>query len=129
MGSGVIRKFSITYSLAQVPSGLMGDMLGAHLFLGSIIILWSLALAMHALAPNVTWMTGARVCFGLTQAGCYPTLSQISRVWFRRSIRTTLQGWVASFFGRSGGNKPKRRTQAPVSGRAPNDHEDSKPPE
>jgi len=95
--------FSISYSLAQVPSGLLGDFLGAHLFLGAIIVAWAVSLGLHAWAPNVRVLFATRIMFGLTQAGCYPTISQVSRTWFPRSIRTTLQGWIASFFGRSGG--------------------------
>jgi len=95
--------FSITYSLGQVPAGLLGDLLGAHLFLGVIIIAWSAALALHALAPESRMLYPARVFFGAAQAGCYSTLSKVSKTWFPRSVRTTLQGWIASFFGRMGG--------------------------
>ncbi|MFN0055777.1 MAG: MFS transporter, partial [Planctomycetales bacterium] len=41
--------------------------------------------------------------FGLGQAGCYPNLNKVTKVWFPFSERTTVQGWVASFFGRMGG--------------------------
>jgi ACS family glucarate transporter-like MFS transporter len=44
-----------------------------------------------------------RVAFGFLQAGCYSMLSKMSKTWFPYSVRTTLQGWIASFFGRMGG--------------------------
>ena len=95
--------FSFTYSVCQVPAGAMGDLLGAHLFLSTTIIAWSVALALHALPPDGSWMVPVRVLFGIAQAGCYATLSKVSKVWFPRSVRTTMQGWVATFFGRGGG--------------------------
>ena len=39
----------------------------------------------------------------MTQAGCYPALGKVTQAWFPLSIRTSLQGWIASFFGRMGG--------------------------
>ena len=100
---GLDAVFGTAYSLAQVPTGVLCDIFGAHLFLGTIIIAWSLALGMHAWVTGVKGLTATRVLFGLTQAGCYPTVSKVSRMWFPRSIRTSLQGCIASFFGRIGG--------------------------
>lgn len=95
--------FSATYGFGQIPSGILCDWFGPHLLLGSIIILWSLAMGGVALATGFASMTAARVAFGLTQAGCYPTLSKVSKLWFPLAVRTTVQGWVATFFGRGGG--------------------------
>jgi sugar phosphate permease len=41
--------------------------------------------------------------FGLGQAGCYPNLNKVSKVWFPLGERTAVQGWISSFFGRMGG--------------------------
>ena len=97
--------FSFTYSVMQVPAGLAGDILGAHLFLSATIIIWSLALALHAMVPDAYYqlLYPVRVLFGIAQAGCYATLSKMSKTWFPHSVRTILQGWIASFFGRMGG--------------------------
>src|SRR5947208_113646 len=43
------------------------------------------------------------VIFALAQAGCYPVLSKVTRSWFPVSVRTTVQGLVASLSGRAGG--------------------------
>ncbi|GAB4154930.1 MAG: MFS transporter [Planctomycetaceae bacterium] len=94
--------FSFTYMFGQVPAGLLGDLIGAHIFLSVTILAWSVALWLHTVAPNMEWMVPVRVLFGLAQAGCYSMLSKISKLWFPRSIRTVLQGWIASFFGRMG---------------------------
>ncbi len=94
--------FNYGYMAFQVPSGLFVDAMGAHLFLGGIIILWSLGLGLHAWAPNVKSLVMARAMFGIGQAGAFATLSRITRNWYPSSIRTSVQGWVSVFSGRMG---------------------------
>jgi len=100
---GLSSAFYATYLFFQIPSGLLADFAGPHLFLGGIIIAWSAVLALHAWAPDQNAMLGVRMLFGTAQAGCYPALGRVTRVWFPASIRTSLQGWIASFSGRMGG--------------------------
>ena len=95
--------FYATYVAMQVPCGMLVDWLGTHLFLGGIILAWSGVLALHAWAPNRAAMYAVRVLFGATQAGCYPALGKVTQAWFPLSIRTSLQAWIASFSGRTGG--------------------------
>ncbi|MCH7686320.1 MAG: MFS transporter [Planctomycetes bacterium] len=95
--------FSASYGFGQIPSGILCDWFGPHVLLGTIIIFWSLSMGGVALASGFASMLIARVVFGLTQAGCYPTLSKVSKLWFPLSVRTSVQGWIATFFGRGGG--------------------------
>ena len=95
--------FSLTYSLCQTLLGILGDIAGVHLVLTGMIIVWSIGLAMHAWAPSEHEMWYARATFGMGQSGVYANLSRLSRTWFPASIRTTLQGWMGTFFGRMGG--------------------------
>jgi sugar phosphate permease len=95
--------FPISYGIGQVPSGMLCDWFGARALLGSMIVLWSLSMAGTALATGLVSMALARVVFGLTQAGCYPVLSKVTKNWFPLGMRTTAQGWIATFFGRGGG--------------------------
>jgi ACS family glucarate transporter-like MFS transporter len=66
-------------------------------------LVWSLTMGGMALARGFTSMAGVRVLFGLAQAGCYPNLGKVTKTWFPIDERTTVQGFVASFFGRLGG--------------------------
>jgi len=95
--------FSLSYGFGQVPAGMLCDWFGPHFLLGTIIGLWSLSMGAVAMATGYTSMLAARLTFGLTQAGCYPTLSKVTRLWFPLSVRTSVQGWIATFFGRGGG--------------------------
>ena len=95
--------FSLMYGLGQIPTGMLCDWFGPHLLLGSMILTWSLATGAVAIVTSYTSMVASRAVFGLTQAGCYPTLSKVSKLWFPLAVRTSVQGWIATFFGRGGG--------------------------
>jgi len=95
--------FAISYGAGQVPFGMLGDWFGPAAILGTIIGAWSLTLGATALATSYASMLAVRFSFGIAQAGCYANLSKATKVWFPPNVRTTVQGWVASFFGRSGG--------------------------
>ena len=95
--------FNFTYTVGQIPSGILGDLFGSFLFLGIIILAWSLVLPLFGLTGNVYGLGALRVFFGASQAGCYPNLAKVTRNWIPLSSRTTCQGIIASFFGRFGG--------------------------
>lgn len=95
--------FYASYSLGQIPGGIVCDMFGPHLFVGIIIAIWSLTMPCLGLAGSMNGLIAARLGFGAAQAGCYPSLAKVTREWFPIAQRTTIQGLVASFFGRSGG--------------------------
>ncbi|MCH7989932.1 MAG: MFS transporter, partial [Planctomycetes bacterium] len=94
--------FQACYSVFQVPSGILVDATGAHLFLGGIIILWSIGLAMHAWAPDLNSMRLARAVLGTGQAGAFAAVSRITRTWFPFTSRTFAQGFMGVFSGRTG---------------------------
>lgn len=100
---GIYTVFNLSYGAAQIPSGILCDVLGVHLVLVAIVLLWSAVLPTVGLTGNVYGLYGLRVVFGLAQAGCYPALTRVTKSWFPQSTRTVVQGFIASFFGRSGG--------------------------
>ncbi|MBI3865269.1 MAG: MFS transporter [Planctomycetia bacterium] len=95
--------FMVSYAGGQIPGGMLGDWFGPRIVLSGMILVWSLSMGGMALARGFASMTTARVLFGFAQAGCYPNLSKVTKVWFPVPDRTAVQGWVASFFGRMGG--------------------------
>ena len=99
----VFSLFYWTYAAGQIPSGVVIDLFGPHLFLGISLILWSLALIGFGQTKSL-WLIGLlRLLFGAFQAGCYPGLTKATRVWFPLKSRTMVQGWIATTFGRAGG--------------------------
>lgn len=95
--------FSASYSLPQIPLGVTADVLGVHLVLTLLIVIWCLGLGMHAWAPSPKYLWYARAVLGLGQSAVYATLSRMSGAWFPAPIRTTLQGIVGITAGRLGG--------------------------
>lgn len=95
--------FYFTYAFGSIPSGIMIDLIGPHLVLVVILLLWSITLPLHGATSSVWGLGGVRLLFGAAQTGTYPALGQVTRTWFPHRSRTQVQGWVASFFGRVGG--------------------------
>ena len=95
--------FSATYALGQFPGGLAGDVYGPRLVIPFVAVLWSAVVAGPAMVTSFWRLVVVRLLFGATQAAAYPNLGKITRSWFPLSIRTSVQGAVASFSGRAGG--------------------------
>lgn len=95
--------FTVTYGFGQIPSGILCDFIGPHMFLGLIIVLWSLVLPLFGLPVNKFGIGSFRLMFGAAQSGAYPSLSKVTQVWFPQRSRTIVQGWIATFCGRGGG--------------------------
>jgi MFS family permease len=95
--------FYYTYAVGQIPSGVIVDRFGPRRVLSASIIGWSLALGLTGQTSLLWALAILRLAFGLAQAGCYPALAKVTRVWFPVSQRTVLQGWIATAFGRGGG--------------------------
>jgi sugar phosphate permease len=95
--------FYVTYGIGQIPSGVVCDLIGPHLFLGITIPTFSLVLACFALVQNYPTFVALRLVFGAAQAGAYPALGKVTYSWFPLRTRTTIQAWIASFSGRAGG--------------------------
>lgn len=95
--------FNITYGIGQIPSGILCDFLGPHVFLVAIICLWSISLPLHGLAGSRSMLEVIRLMFGAAQAGTFPILAKVSRTWFPLSYRTSVQACIATFSGRGGG--------------------------
>ena len=99
----IYSAFTPTYGIGQIPSGILCDWIGPHLFLGVIIVLGSLVLPLFGVAGGRGGLIALRLAFGAAQAGTYPALAKVTATWFPVRSRTIVQGWVATFFGRSGG--------------------------
>lgn len=100
---GLFSLFNLTYAVGQIPSGIVCDLFGPHLFLVVILVLWSVTLPLFGLTGDRNILGSLRLLFGAAQAGCYPGLSKTTRNWFPLRTRTGVQGLVASFAGRGGG--------------------------
>jgi ACS family glucarate transporter-like MFS transporter len=94
--------FSVCYTLFQFPIAIGADVLGVHVVLTSLIVLWCGGLATMAWAPTVRWMWIAQAAVGTGQSAVYACLSRIAGTWFPPAVRTTMQGSVGVLAGRLG---------------------------
>lgn len=95
--------FALFYTGLQIPLGLAADLLGVHIVLTVLGLVGSIGLALHAWAPTPDELWYARALLGGGQSAVFACLSRVTRNWFPEAQRTTVQGWVAVFFGRIGG--------------------------
>ncbi len=98
----VFSAFFLTYGLAQVPAGWLGDRLGARCVLTASVLAWSLFTALTGLATGLASLLTARLLFGIAEAGAYPIAARIHSRWMpfhRRAFASS----VVTLGGRAGG--------------------------
>ncbi|MGD0572669.1 MAG: MFS transporter [Sedimentisphaerales bacterium] len=93
--------FFWAYALFEIPSGWLGDRIGARKVLMRIVIWWSFFIAATGCAVNMVWMFITRALFGAGEAGCYPNLTRAFTNWLPQSERIRSQGliWLSSRWG------------------------------
>lgn len=99
---GIMSAFFFTYALCQVPAGWLSDRLGARRMLPIYICVWSICTIMTGLANGFLMLITARLLFGVSQAGCYPTAGSLIKRWMPLPQRGTASS-IVSFGGRLGG--------------------------
>ena len=98
----ILSAFFLTYALAQIPSGWLGDRFGARWMLAAYAVLWSLTTAAMGFAPSGAALLWLRMACGLFQSGAYPVAAGVVRRWvpvYRRGLASS----VIAVGGRLGG--------------------------
>lgn len=93
--------FSWTYTLAQVPSGILLDRIGNRVIYSLALALWSLFTALHGFTTNFATMVLCRMGLGVAQAPCFPGNSRVISIWFpqQERARATATFTVAEYLG------------------------------
>jgi sugar phosphate permease len=85
----VMGAFFASYSISQVPGGLLADIFGVRRIATIAMLWWSVFTAITGAAANLTQMLIARVGFGLGE-GMFPACAlKTIAVWFPRKERAT----------------------------------------
>ena len=95
--------FSVCYTVFQFPLGILADVVGVHLVLTGLILVWCGGMGLMAWAPSMKWLWLSRATVGAGQSAVYACLNRVARLWYPPAIRTTLQGSVGVLAGRLGG--------------------------
>jgi ACS family glucarate transporter-like MFS transporter len=86
--------FTLAYAAFEIPSGVMGDRIGPRRVLTRIVLWWSVFTSFTGAVSNYTLLLITRFCFGMGEAGAYPTIGVAIARWFPLSARTSAWGIV-----------------------------------
>jgi len=97
----VVGVFAISYAAFEIPSGALGDRIGARKVLARIVIWWSGFTAATGAANSLAMLLPIRFLFGAGEAGAYPNTSGSISKWFTVQERARAHGivWMASRIG------------------------------
>jgi MFS transporter, ACS family, glucarate transporter len=97
----VVGAFTLSYALFEIPTGAMGDRMGARTVLTRIVVWWSAFTTLTGMVSNYFVLLGTRFLFGAGEAGAYPNSSLSISKWFPLAERGRAHGvvWMASRVG------------------------------
>src|SRR5262249_12563201 len=90
--SVVFSAFTLAYSLFEIPSGWLGDVLGPRRVLTRIVLWWSLFTMLTAAARGYASLVAIRFLFGAGEAGAFPNIARTLSQWFPRRERGRANG-------------------------------------
>jgi MFS family permease len=97
----VVGAFTLSYAIFEIPTGAMGDRVGARRVLTRIVIWWSAFTSLTGAVSNYVLMLITRFLFGAGEAGAYPNASSAISRWFPVAERARAHSvvWMASRIG------------------------------
>jgi MFS family permease len=99
----VFALFTLAYSLFEVPSGWLGDVIGPRKVLIRIVLWWSFFTALTGVIGmsvggvvlgGLVTLAVVRFLFGMGEAGAYPNITRAMHNWFPLQERGLAQGTV-----------------------------------
>ena len=78
----VFSAFTLAYSIFEVPSGWLGDVVGPRRVLTRIVLWWSGFTILTAAARGFTSLVAIRFLFGAGEAGAFPNVARSFSRWF-----------------------------------------------
>ena len=100
--STVFGAFTLAYSLFEVPSGWLGDVIGPRRVLTRIVLWWSAFTMLTGAAQGLRSLVAIRFLFGAGEAGAFPNVVRSFSLWFPARERGIANG-VLFFGSRLGG--------------------------
>jgi MFS transporter, ACS family, glucarate transporter len=84
--------FTLSYCLFEIPTGALGDRIGARRVLTRIVLWWSAFTALTGVVTGFPALLAVRFLFGAGEAGAFPNAGGVVGRWFKPSQRGTLFG-------------------------------------
>lgn len=97
----IFAAFAMSYALFEIPTGWLGDKVGARKVLVRVVLWWSFFTAATGWAWNFVSMWITRFLFGAGEAGCFPNLTKAFSTWLPKDERTRAQAlmWMGARWG------------------------------
>jgi MFS family permease len=97
----IFGAFWLAYALFEIPSGWMGDRIGARITITRIVLAWSLFTALTGAATGFYSLLVYRLLFGMGEAGAYPNMARIQSRWLPITERARAGGvlWLCARWG------------------------------
>jgi len=80
--SVVFSAFTLSYSLFEIPSGWLGDVIGPRRVLMRIVLWWSAFTMLTSAARGFPSLVAIRFLFGAGEAGAFPNIARSFSRWF-----------------------------------------------
>ncbi len=90
----VMSAFFISYSIFEIPSGILGDRIGPRRVLTRIVLWWSAFTSLTGAVSRYSVLVLVRFCFGIGEAGAYPNAAVVIRRWMPAGRRARAWGFV-----------------------------------
>jgi MFS family permease len=97
----VLSAFFISYSVFEIPSGMLGDRIGPRRVLTRIVLWWSAFTSLTGAVASYPVLLVVRFCFGAGEAGAYPNIAVVIGRWMPSAKRASTFGivWMMSQLG------------------------------
>jgi sugar phosphate permease len=90
----VLASFALAYALFEIPSGMLGDRIGAKAVFIRIVLFWSLFTALTGFATGLISLLIVRFLFGIGESGTYPNSIIVVSRWFPTNETGRALTWV-----------------------------------
>jgi MFS family permease len=88
----VTAMFTLSYCLFEIPTGALGDRIGARRVITRIVLWWSAFTALTGAVSNYYLLLLVRFAFGAGEAGVFPNASIVVSRWFPPAQRASISG-------------------------------------
>ncbi|MER2492739.1 MFS transporter [Catenovulum sediminis] len=83
----IFSAFAWTYSIMQIPGGMLVDAVRIRILYPFILVAWSLVTVFQGLVSSVAALIGCRMAIGFFEAPSYPANNKIVTQWFAEQER------------------------------------------
>ncbi len=90
--ANIMSVFLISYAIGQAVFGRIFDLIGTRFGFVLSIVVWSVSIALHAVASSVMSFSIFRVLLGFGEAGNWPGATKANAEWFPIKERALAQG-------------------------------------